>query len=53
MKNWLNNFAYRINPGWEIFLFAGLIAFGITLFTISFQTIKAAFSNPVEALRYE
>jgi len=53
MKNWLDNFAYRINLSWQIFLLTGLIAFTITLITISFQTIKAANANPVEALRFE
>ncbi|MEO6453761.1 MAG: ABC transporter permease [Ginsengibacter sp.] len=53
MHNWLQDFAYRINISWWIFLLAGLLAVLIALFTISFQSIKAAMSNPVKSLRTE
>jgi putative ABC transport system permease protein len=53
MNNWLQNFAYRINLNLWIFLFAAIIALFIALTTVSFQAIKAALTNPVEALRYE
>lgn len=53
MNRWLQDFAYRINLGVEIFLFSGLLALAIALLTVSFQAIKAALTNPVEALRYE
>lgn len=53
MHNWLNDFAYRINIGWWIFLTAGLLAVFIALATISFQAIKAAVANPVKSLRTE
>jgi len=53
MKRWLHNFAYRMNLGMDIFILSGLLAFGIALVTVSFQSIKVALSNPVEALRYE
>lgn len=53
MQQWLRNFAYRINPSTWTFVISGLIALGIALLTISFQAIKAATSNPVDALRYE
>jgi len=53
MNRWLQGFAYRINIGVEIFLFSGLLALAIALLTVSFQAIKAALTNPVEALRYE
>jgi len=53
MNKWLQNFAYRINVNWWLFLIAGCIALIIALLTISFQAIKAATANPVESLRYE
>jgi len=53
MKSWLHNFAYRTNLGMDIFILSGLLAFGIALLTVSFQSIKAALANPIEALRYE
>jgi len=53
MHQWLQNFAFRTNPSVWTFIFSGLIALGIALLTISYQAIKAAASNPVEALRYE
>ncbi len=53
MNIWLQEFAYRINISWWIFLFAGLIALIIAVGTISSQTIKTAVSNPVKSLRSE
>jgi putative ABC transport system permease protein len=53
MNKWLQSFAYRINIGWTVFAIAGLFVIMITLITISFQTIKAAFANPVNSLRTE
>jgi putative ABC transport system permease protein len=53
MNLWLKNFAYRTNLSWWIFGLAGLIALGIALFTVSWQSLRAATRNPVEALRYE
>ncbi len=53
MHNWLQEFAYRINIGWWIFLIAGAIAVAIALITVSFQAIKAALANPVKSLRTE
>ncbi|TPN88011.1 ABC transporter permease [Aquimarina algicola] len=53
MQYWLENFAYRIEINWTIFLLAGVIAIGIALITVSFQAIKAATSNPVDSLRTE
>ncbi len=50
---WLNNFAYKTNLSWWVFVLAGLLALGIALLTVSFQSWKAATKNPVEALRYE
>jgi putative ABC transport system permease protein len=53
MDKWLQGFAYRINISWWLFVAAGFIALVIALLTVSYQAIKAATANPVEALRYE
>jgi ABC-type antimicrobial peptide transport system permease subunit len=53
MHRWLQDFAYRINISWWVFVIAGAFAFIITLFTISFQAIKAAMANPIKSLRTE
>jgi len=53
MNQWLQSFAYRINIGVEVFMIAGASIIVITLFTISFQAIKAAIANPVKSLRTE
>jgi putative ABC transport system permease protein len=53
MKKWLDNFAYRISLSIWIFLLSGLMAFVIAMLTISYQSIKAATTNPVDSLRYE
>jgi putative ABC transport system permease protein len=53
MHSWLQDFAYRIDISWWVFALAGVSAFLIALFTISFQAIKAALANPVTALRSE
>ncbi|WP_372950034.1 ABC transporter permease [Mariniphaga sp.] len=53
MNKWLENFAYKSDLSWWIFALAGLLALGIALLTVSFQSWKAATKNPVESLRYE
>jgi putative ABC transport system permease protein len=53
MSKWLENFAYKTNLSWWIFALAGVLALGVALLTVSFQSWKAATRNPVEALRYE
>ncbi len=53
MNRWLQNFAYRTELSWWIFALAGVIALGIALLTVSWQSWRAARRNPVEALRYE
>ncbi|MBD0376635.1 MAG: ABC transporter permease, partial [Flavisolibacter sp.] len=53
VHQWLQDFAYRIDILWWVFPLAGLIAVLIALFTISFQSIKAAMANPVKNLRTE
>jgi len=53
MHKWLENFAYKTTLSWWIFALAGLLALGITLLTVSWQSWRAATRNPIEALRYE
>jgi putative ABC transport system permease protein len=53
MNNWLQNFAYRISIGWNVFILSAVIALIIAIATVSSQAIKAATANPVESLRYE
>ncbi len=53
MNKWLESFAYKTELSWWIFVLAGLLALGIALLTVSWQSWKAATRNPVEALRYE
>ena len=53
MNRWLQNFVYKTELSWWIFLLAGIIAFGIALITVNWQSWRVATRNPVEALRYE
>jgi predicted permease len=52
-RDWLNNFAYRFEMGPFLFILAGLLALTIALLTVSYQAVRAARANPVEALKYE
>jgi len=52
-RKWLQNFAYRMAVGVEIFILAATLALIIALCTVGYQAIKAAISNPVDSLRYE
>ncbi len=53
LSRWLQNFAYRIEISWPIFLIAGLAALLVALLTVSYQAVKAALTDPVDSLRYE
>ena len=53
MNKWLQDFAYRVNVSWWVFVVSGTIALLIAMITVSFQAIKAALSNPVKSLRTE
>ena len=53
MSHWLQDFAYRITIGWDIFALAMALAVGIALVTVSFQAVRAALANPVKSLRSE
>jgi len=53
MKNGLEEYAYRIDISWMVFVAAGILALTIAMITVSFQAIKAAISNPVKSIRTE
>jgi putative ABC transport system permease protein len=53
MHSWLQDFVYRIDISWWVFVLAAGVALLIALFTVSFQAIKAALANPVKSLRAE
>jgi putative ABC transport system permease protein len=53
MSRWLKNFAYRTDINILIFVLSGLLVLAIALLTVSFQSIRAASTNPAESLRYE
>ncbi len=53
MNKWLQDFAYRINISWSVFILAASASILIALFTIGFQAMKAAIANPVKSLRTE
>ena len=53
MKGWLDKFAYRTDTNLWMYAAAGFITLGIALFTVSFQSIKAALTNPTNSLRSE
>ena len=53
MNEWLQDYAYRVNIGWWVFAFAGIVALIIAVVTISIQVLKAVVMNPVKSLRTE
>jgi len=53
MHEWLQKYPYRVSIQWSVFVFAGVLSFLISLFTVSYQSIKAAIANPVKSLRTE
>jgi putative ABC transport system permease protein len=53
MEGWLQNFAYKTELSWWIFVLTGIIALSIALLTVTWQSWRAATKNPVEALRFE
>jgi len=53
MDRWLQNFAFRINISWWIYLVSGVLAIMIALITVGYQAIRAAMANPVDSLRTE
>jgi ABC-type antimicrobial peptide transport system permease subunit len=53
LQHWLEKYSYRISIGPGVFLLSAVAAIVITLFTISFQAVRAAVANPVKSLRSE
>lgn len=53
MNEWLNNFAFRIDMEWWVFVVAAVAAIIVAFLTVSFQSVRAALMNPVESLRGE
>ncbi|MDB4303418.1 ABC transporter permease [Desulfosarcina sp.] len=53
MDNWLDNFAYRVDLNFYVFILSGVLAFLLAIATIAYQSYKAATQNPVESLKYE
>ncbi|MEO5561970.1 MAG: FtsX-like permease family protein, partial [Chitinophagaceae bacterium] len=53
IHKWLQDFEFRINIGWMVFVVAGASAIAIAVMTVSFQAIRAAMANPVRSLKTE
>ena len=53
MRIWLQDYEYKIDISWSVFLIAGMIAIAIALLTVSFHAVKSALSNPIDHLRGE
>jgi putative ABC transport system permease protein len=53
IQRWLEDFAYRIEIGADVFVLAGLVVLAITLLTVSFHALRAALINPTEGIRNE
>ena len=53
LQNWLQNFAYAIDIGFFPFILSAALVFAVGFLTIAYQAIKAALTNPIDAIRYE
>ncbi|MDN4165050.1 ABC transporter permease [Cytophagales bacterium LB-30] len=53
IQYWLEDFAYRISIGADVFVFTALLALGVAILTVLYQSLKAAWANPVESLKDE
>lgn len=53
MDEWLSSYPYRIDIGWSSFAYSGIVVLLVTAITISYQTLKSATANPVDALNHE
>ena len=53
LQNWLQNFAYAIDIGFFPFILSAALVFAVGFLTIAYQSIKAALTNPIDAIRYE
>ena len=52
-SRWMQNYAYRTSISWWFYLLSGGLALTIALLTVGYQTLKSAFANPADSLRYE
>jgi len=53
MYKWLQSYPYRVSIQWWVFVLAGILAVGIALATVSWQSIRAALANPARSLKAE
>lgn len=53
MQKWLENFAFHIDIGWQVFLLSGLAAIAVALISVGFQSMRAALANPIDSLKNE
>ncbi|MBC7921613.1 MAG: hypothetical protein H7Z75_11070, partial [Ferruginibacter sp.] len=53
MHTWLQDFSYRVNVEWYIFMVGVLLVLLLTVVTVGYETVRAATANPVKSLRYE
>jgi putative ABC transport system permease protein len=53
MNKWLEDFSYKVEIGWWVFILAAFLAISVAILTVSYQSIKAAVVNPVKSLRTE
>ena len=53
VDKWLQNFAFAVRIGWIPFIAGGIIAFVIAILTVSYHSVKAANTNPVDAIKWE
>jgi putative ABC transport system permease protein len=53
MKKWLQHFAYRTEMGICLFVMSGVLSILIALFSVSYQSVRAALVDPVKSLKYE
>ncbi|MCP4728396.1 MAG: FtsX-like permease family protein, partial [bacterium] len=53
INRWLEDFPFRISVDWRVFVIAGLSTILIALITVSYQSVRAAYSNPVDSIKYE
>ena len=53
VDQWLQNFAYKIEIGWFVFIMALTVTLVISLSTFSLQALKAAYANPVDSIKYQ
>jgi putative ABC transport system permease protein len=53
INNWLENFTNRVDINLSVFIFVGVLSIIMTIVVVSFQSIRAAIANPVDAIKYE